>query len=101
MEKDAGVKIKALKVDGGAAVNNFICQFQSDILGTEVVRPKIIEMTSLGTAYLAGLAVGYWKDATEIKRCWKKDRVFKPRMPWSEANRLYQGWLLAVKRTLS
>jgi glycerol kinase len=101
MEKDAGVKIKALKVDGGAAVNNFICQFQSDILRIEVVRPKITEMTSLGAAYLAGLAVGYWKDATKIKRCWKKDRVFKPRMPWSEANRLYQGWCNAVKRTLS
>ena len=99
MEKDAGVKIKALKVDGGAAVNNFLCEFQADILGIDVVRPKITEMTSLGAAYLAGLAVGYWKDAEEIKKCWKKDRVFKPRMKKQDSNRLYQGWLLAVKRT--
>lgn len=101
MEKDAGVKIKALKVDGGAAVNNFLCEFQSDILGIDVVRPEITEMTSLGAAYLAGLAVGYWKDANEIRRCWKKDKVFKPKMARSKVNRLYQGWLSAVKKTIT
>ena len=71
------------------------------MLGIDVVRPEIIEITSLGAAYLAGLAVGYWKDASEIKRCWRVDRVFKPRMPKAAAERLYSGWLEAVKRTLS
>ncbi|MBU4313132.1 MAG: glycerol kinase GlpK [Candidatus Omnitrophica bacterium] len=101
MEKDTGVKIKALKVDGGAAVNNFLCEFQAGILGIDVVRPKVTEMTSLGAAYLAGLATGCWKNAAEIKRCWKKDRVFKPKMTRPEANRLYQGWRDAVKRTIT
>ncbi len=100
MQKDSGVEIKSLRVDGGAAANNFLCQFQSDILGIEVVRPKTIEITSLGAAYLAGLAVGYWKDTDEIERCWKKDRVFKPNMTKEEADRLYEGWLSAVKRTI-
>ncbi|MFA5320725.1 MAG: glycerol kinase GlpK, partial [Candidatus Omnitrophota bacterium] len=68
MEKDSGYKIKSLKVDGGAAANNFLCQFQADILGIEVVRPRVIESTSLGAAYLAGLACGYWKDSAEIGR---------------------------------
>lgn len=101
MQKDSGLEIKSLKVDGGAAVNNFLCQFQSDILGIDVVRPKIIEITSLGAAYLAGLKTGYWKDAAEIKRCWKKDMVFKPKMPKQKALELYGGWLEAVKRVLS
>ena len=97
MEKDAGIKIKALKVDGGAAVNNFLCEFQANILGIDVIRPKITEMTSLGAAYLAGLAIGYWENVAEIKKCWKKDRVFRPKMARAEANRLYHGWLSAVK----
>lgn len=101
MQKASGVNIKALKVDGGAAVNNFLCQFQSDILGIDVVRPKIIETTSLGAAYLAGLAVGYWGNTREIKRCWRRDRVFRPEMTRERAIRLYQGWLVAVRRTLT
>lgn len=101
MEKDAHVRIRSVKVDGGAAGNGFVCQFQSDVLGSDVVRPRVIEITSLGVAYLAGLAVGYWKDAAEIKRCWKVDRVFTPRMPRAEAARLYAGWQGAVERTLS
>lgn len=101
MQKDSGLKIKALKIDGGAAVNNLICQFQADILGIEVVRPKITETTSLGAAYLAGLAIGYWKDTEEIKRCWEEDRTFKPKMSKRTASNLYAGWLRAVKRTLS
>jgi len=101
MQKDSGVRIKALQVDGGAAVNNFLCQFQADILRLAVVRPKVIEITSLGAAYLAGLSVGYWKDATEIKKCWQKDKVFYPKMPQSTAARYYQEWCVAVKRTLS
>ncbi|MBU0759801.1 MAG: glycerol kinase, partial [Candidatus Omnitrophica bacterium] len=101
MQKDSGAKIKILKVDGGAAANNFLCQFQSDILGIDVVRPKIIETTSLGAAYLAGLVIGYWKDTDEIKRCWRKDKVFKPRMKKKESGKLYKGWLSAIKRTIS
>mgnify|MGYP001617566249 FL=1 len=101
MQKDSGLKIKNLKVDGGAAANNFLCQFQADILGINVVRPKVIETTSLGVAYLAGLAIGYWKDAEEIKRCWQKDKAFNPEMPPKTASGLYQGWLNAVKRTLT
>jgi len=101
MQKDSGLQIRKLKVDGGAAANNFLCQFQSDILGIEVVRPKIIEITSLGAAYLAGLATNYWKGAAEIKECWKQDKVFHPRMSPAAAAELYKGWLKAVRRTLS
>ncbi len=101
MQKDSGLKIKDLKVDGGAVVNNFLCQFQADILGVDVIRPKVIESTSLGAAYLAGLAVGYWKDTHEIKKRWKKDRAFSPKMPASEAKRYYQGWTAALERTLT
>ncbi|MFH0839726.1 MAG: glycerol kinase GlpK [Candidatus Omnitrophota bacterium] len=101
MEKDSGLKIRNLKVDGGAAVNNFICQFQSDILGIEVTRPAVVETTSQGAAYLAGLAVGYWENTGEIKRIWRKGRVFKPKMPRSSAASLYKNWLDAVKRTRS
>lgn len=100
MQKDSGLKLKGLKVDGGAAANNFLCQFQADILGISVVRPKVIEITSLGAAYLAGRAVGYWKNAGEIERCWQKDRVFAPKMPQLQAARLYAGWCAAVERTL-
>ena len=101
MRKDSDLEIKGLKVDGGAAANNFLCRFQADILGIDVIRPRVIESTSRGAAYLAGLATGYWKDAAEIKRSWKVDRIFKPRMPKETASRLYKGWLEAVKRTLS
>jgi glycerol kinase len=101
MQRDSGLKIKRLKVDGGAAANNFLCQFQSDILGVDVVRPKVIEITSLGAAYLAGLTVGYWRNTGEIKKCWREDKVFYPKMPKSAASGFYRGWLAAVKRTLS
>ncbi|HAH19508.1 MAG: glycerol kinase [Omnitrophica WOR_2 bacterium GWF2_43_52] len=99
MEKDTGLKIKDLKVDGGASANNFLCQFQADILGINVIRPKVIETTSLGAAYLAGLAVGYWKDTDEIRECWSIGRKFLPRMPKSKSAALYAGWTKAVKRT--
>jgi len=101
MEKDSGLKIKSLKVDGGAVSNDLLCQLQSDILNREVVRPKVIEITSLGAAYLAGLAVGYWKNAEEIKGHWKIDRTFRPKMPGRVSQELYGGWLLAVKRALA
>jgi glycerol kinase len=100
MEKDSCLRIQSLKVDGGAVVNNLLCQFQSDVLGIDVVRPKVVEITSLGAAYLAGLAIGYWKGADEIKRCWAADRTFSPRMARGEAERLYAGWREAVSRTL-
>lgn len=101
MEKDSGLKIKRLKVDGGAVSNDLLCQLQSDILQREVVRPKVIEITSLGAAYLAGLAVGYWKNAEEIKGHWEIDRAFRPKMPRRISDTLYNGWRSAVKRTLS
>lgn len=101
MQKDSGLKIKDLRVDGGAVANNFLCQFQSDMLGINVIRPKIIELTSLGAAYLAGLAVGYWKNAKEIKKYWRKDKVFKPKMSAKKVSLLHNGWLEAVSRTLS
>jgi glycerol kinase len=101
MEKDSNLKIKNLKVDGGAVENNFLCQFQADILGKAVVRPKITELTALGAAFLAGLGIKLWKDAAEIKHFWAIDKVFKPRLSKNEADRFYRGWLAAVARTLS
>lgn len=101
MRKDSRVSIGSLKVDGGAAANDLLCQFQADLLGIDVVRPKIIETTSLGAAYLAGLATGYWKDAAQIKRCWSVDRVFKPRMSKAKRAKLCAGWRGAVERTLT
>lgn len=100
MEKDSNLKIREIKVDGGAVSNNALCQFQSDILGVDVVRPKVIEITSLGAAYLAGLAAGYWKNIDEINRCWKIDKIFTPKMPRNIAASLYCGWQRAVERTL-
>lgn len=100
MQKDSKLKIKSLRVDGGAVVNNLLCEFQADILGINVIRPKVVEITSLGAAYLAGLAVGYWKNSDEIKKCWAVDKVFKPRMSKKKSARLYEGWRKAVERTL-
>ncbi len=101
MQKDSGLKIKNLRIDGGASANNFLCQFQSDILGINVIRPKIIEITSLGSAYLAGLAVGYWKNENEIKKCWHKDKTFIPKISKKDAEGLYSEWGKSIKRILS
>lgn len=101
MEKDSGRRISELKVDGGAVKNNFLCQFQADILGVKVVRPRITEVTSLGAAYLAGLSTGFWKSADDVRRHWQAERVFHPKMPRKKAQRFYDGWLRAVKRILS
>ncbi len=101
MREDSGLSIDSLKVDGGAVANSLLCQFQADILGIDVVRPRVIETTSLGAAYLAGLAVGYWEDAGDIEKCWQVDRVFTPGLPRDEADKLYQGWRAAVSRTLT
>jgi glycerol kinase len=99
MRDDTGLSFPELRVDGGATANNFLCQYQADILGIDVVRPKVIESTSLGSAYLAGLAVGYWADATEIERFWGVDRQFSPSMDTGIASERYDGWRTAVART--
>jgi glycerol kinase len=101
MQRDAGVRLKALKVDGGAAVNNRLMQFQADILATTVSRPKVAETTALGAAYLAGLAVGYWSSQDEIAKNWVLDREFHPAMPEAERNARYGRWQDAVKRALA
>ncbi len=100
MEQDSGIELKSLKVDGGAAMNNFLMQFQADILSVPVDRPKITETTALGAAYLAGLAVGFWKDKNEIESKWSVDTVFEPGMDHEEKERLYKGWKRAVNRAL-
>jgi glycerol kinase len=100
MEDDAGICLKELKVDGGASANNFLLQFQSDILGVGVERPRIIETTALGAAYLAGLAVGYWKDKDELARNRLTDRKFMPNKSEDERHRLTKGWHKAVKRAM-
>ena len=101
MQKDSGLKIKDLKVDGGAVRDGFLCQFQADILGVKVVRPQVIETTSLGAAYLAGLALGYWQSTKEIKKCWLLDKNFLPQMNKNKAALLYSGWQQSVKRTMA
>jgi glycerol kinase len=99
MEKDAGVPLKALRVDGGASANNLLMQFQADILGVPVERPTIIETTALGAAYLAGLATGYWQ-LDEIKHNWQLNRSFSPTMNDLKKAELYNGWKEAVSRTM-
>jgi len=98
MESDAGVKLAELRVDGGAAVNNLLLQFQADLLGVAVVRPKILETTALGAAYLAGIAVGYWRDDAEVAANWQIDRRFEPKMSRDQASTLMAGWNKAVER---
>lgn len=97
MEKDSGISLKGLRVDGGMVANNFLMQFQSDILRVNVERPVVQETTALGAAYLAGLAIGYWKDKQDIAGNWQLDQAFSPQMPTEEAETLYQGWLKAVE----
>ncbi len=97
MERDSGIQLKTLRVDGGMVRNNFLMQFQSDMLGVNVERPVVQETTALGAAYLAGLAVGYWKDEADIAKNWQLDRSFAPQMPQDEAARLYRGWQKAVE----
>jgi glycerol kinase len=99
MEADAGAPIKAVRVDGGACANNFLMQFQADILNTEVIRPRVIESTALGAAYLAGLAVGYYRDQQDILRNVAVDRVFSSAMEEPDRSRLLAGWKEAVKRS--
>lgn len=100
MEQDAGIPLAELRVDGGAAANFFLLQFQSDITGVPVLRPSTLETTALGAAYLAGLAVGYWKNITEIRRNWQVSRVFSPQVTKEVAEATYNGWKTAVNRAL-
>ncbi len=100
MEADSGLELKDLKVDGGAVANNFLMQFQADILGTNVERPVVAETTALGAAYLAGLAVGYWENKEEVLDKRKVDRVFNPEMEEEKREKLYSGWNKAVKRSM-
>ena len=101
MKKDAGVDLKELKVDGGASRNNFLMQFQSEVLGVEVIRPKVTETTAIGAAYLAGLAVGFWDSIDTVKHQWQQERTFSPEMPQEKVEALKAGWKDAVERTLS
>jgi glycerol kinase len=99
MEKDSGVRLTALKVDGGMVFNDLLMQFQADILNVPVIRPRIAETTALGAAYAAGLAVGFWKDLDELRSNWGKDKEWKPAMLDGDRNRLFSGWKKAVTRT--
>ncbi|MCP4218030.1 MAG: glycerol kinase GlpK [bacterium] len=100
MQEDSGITLKALKVDGGACQNNFLMQFQADILDVDVLRPNEIETTALGAAYLAGLAVGYWKDKNDIARNWSVAKTFQPDMPDYKRKKLLRDWHEAVKRSM-
>jgi glycerol kinase len=100
MSADSGVHLRSLRVDGGAAVNNLLMQFQADMLGVPVERPRVTETTALGAAYLAGLAVGFWGSRQEVARQWALDRVFEPRMSADQREALYSGWKRAVERSL-
>jgi len=97
MQKDSGIDIRELRVDGGATANNLLMQFQADLLQTKVVRPKITETTALGAAYLAGLAVRYWDNMDEIKKQWQLDRTFSPQLKAGETHSLINDWYRAVK----
>lgn len=99
MAKDSGIDVKSLRVDGGAVMNDFLMQFQSDILDVRVDRPVINETTALGAAYLAGLAVGYWEDKEEIAKQWQVDRTFTPNLSAEKRDELYKGWQKAVEAT--
>jgi glycerol kinase len=101
MEADSGIRIAELRVDGGATVNNFLMQFQSDVLGCAVVRPQTTETTALGAAYLAGLAVGYWEHIDAIKGQWKAERCFEPSLTAVEMASMRQGWKQAIKGTIA
>lgn len=97
MEKDSGLQLEALKVDGGACKNNFMMQFQADIINAKVLRPKCVETTAMGAAYLAGLAVGYWASKEDVINNWAIDRTFEPSMAEHERQELLDGWHKAVK----
>jgi glycerol kinase len=96
MEADAGIAIKELRVDGGATINNMLMQFQADVLNTVTVRPKVVETTAMGAAFLAGLAVGYWKSPEEIQDIWQIDTSFKPSVTRDQIAKDIKGWYKAI-----
>ncbi len=100
MTADSGVHVTTLRVDGGAVVNNLLMQFQADVLGVPVQRPKVAETTALGAAYLAGLATGFWSSEQEVAEHWAVDRTFEPKMSSDEREKLYAGWKRAVERSM-
>src|SRR5262249_30726312 len=100
MRADSGLPLNTLRIDGGASVNNFLAQFQADILGVSVQRPACTETTALGAAYLAGLAVGFWRDRDEIARHWQVEHTFAPVLAHAEREALYSDWKRAVAATL-
>jgi glycerol kinase len=100
MTADSKVDLKTLRVDGGAVGNNLLMQFQADILGVPVQRPKVAETTALGAAYLAGLAVGFWGSLQEVGKQWAIDRTFEPQMSADQREKLYTNWKRAVERSL-
>jgi glycerol kinase len=99
MTADSKITLKTLRVDGGAVANNLLMQFQADILGVSVQRPKVAETTALGAAYLAGLAVGFWQDQQEVAAYWALDRTFEPQMSDDQREKLYADWKRAVERS--
>jgi len=101
MRADSGVPLTALKVDGGAVANDFLMQFQADILDTPVVRPTVRETTALGAAYAAGLATGLWPDTATLRRLWAEEATFTPAMKPEERDRVTAGWRTAVIRALA
>ena len=100
MEADSGERLTELRVDGGAAANNFLMQFQADILGRRIVRPADTETTALGAAYLAGLATGFWKNQAEVESFWRVDRAFEPQLSADRREAMYSGWKSAIARCL-
>jgi glycerol kinase len=101
MEGDSGVRLSSLKVDGGMVYNDLLMQFQADILGVPVVRPKVAETTALGAAYIAGLAVGFWDNFKDLQANWQISKTWEPAMEKFQRQVLYKGWLKAVERTFN
>jgi glycerol kinase len=99
MVEDAGQLLQEVRVDGGAVSNDFLMQFQADILGTPVIRPKVLETTALGAAYLAGLSVGFWANEDEIRKQWKPDKIFSPQIPREDADKMILKWNKALSRS--
>ena len=99
MMQDSHIELSELRVDGGASVSDIMMQIQADLIRTSVNRPQMVETTAIGAAYLAGLAVGFWKSTDEISKIRKVDKVFEPKMITDERDRLYKGWLRAVERS--
>ena len=99
MKADSGIKLSELRVYGGASVSNIMMQIQANLIRTKVNRPKVVETTALGAAYLAGLAVGFWKDLDEIETIREVDKIFEPQMPLVKRDEIYHGWLRAVERS--